>query len=314
MMPNSKPHFSVMQQVVIDAILPRSGGVYVDGTLGAGGHTEAILSTSVPDGKVIAFEIDPQAIQIATERLQSFSGRLKIIRDSYCSLPNYLAEEEPVDGILLDLGVSSMQIDNPERGFSFQKEGPLDMRFNPNQPISAYEIVNQYPEEELARILYVYGEERKSRQIAARICFIRKNKPIRTTTELASIIAEAIKQPHQKIHPATKSFQAIRIAVNGELDAIEQVLPMAVNYLKPGGRLAVISFHSLEDRIVKHFFQSESRNCICPPSQPVCTCGHTASIKVITQHPQTANQDEIENNIRSRSAKLRVAEKIGVNG
>lgn len=311
MIPEENPHYSVMLQVVMNALQPRPGNTYVDGTLGAGGHTESILSASSPDGKVIAFEIDPQAIQIATERLKSFSDRLKIIHDSYSSLSSYLDKDKPVDGILLDLGVSSMQIDNPERGFSFQKEGPLDMRFNPDQSISAYQIINDYPEEELARILYIYGEERKSRQIAAKICSIRKNKPIQTTTELAAIIADAIKQPRQKIHPATKSFQAIRIAVNGELDAIEKVLPMAVSYLKPGGRLAVISFHSLEDRIIKHFFQSESRNCICPPNQPICTCKHTASIKIITQHPQIANTAEIETNIRSRSAKLRVAEKIG---
>ncbi len=308
---NTFPHQSVLQNAVLDALNPGPGKIFLDGTLGAGGHTEAILHASAPDGKVIAFDLDPAAIKIAEKRLASFGSRVLIIQDSYASLSAHIKKEEKFDGLLLDLGVSSMQIDNAERGFSFLKEGPLDMRFSPKQSISAFDVVNTYPEEELARILWTYGEERKSRQIAALICSERKKKLIQTTTELAGIIVSAGKGYREKIHPATRSFQAIRIAVNGELDALESVLPAAVDHLKIEGRLAVISFHSLEDRIVKHFMQTESRNCICPPHQPVCTCGHKARLKMIVRHAQTADAAEIDFNARARSAKLRVAERIG---
>ncbi|MHC1771357.1 MAG: 16S rRNA (cytosine(1402)-N(4))-methyltransferase RsmH [Flexilinea sp.] len=308
---NTFPHQSVMQNAVLEVLNPGPGKIFLDGTLGAGGHTEAILHATAPDGKVIAFDLDPEAIKIAEKRLAPFGNRILIIQDSYASLSAHLKNEDKFDGFLLDLGVSSMQIDNAERGFSFMREGPLDMRFGPKQLTSAYDIVNGYPEEELARILWIYGEERKSRQIAARICSERKKKPVQTTTELAGIIVSAGKGYREKIHPATRSFQAIRIAVNGELDALETVLPVAVDHLKIGGRLAVISFHSLEDRIVKHFMQAESRNCICPPHQPVCTCGHIARLKIVAHHALTADDAEIDANTRARSAKLRVAERIG---
>ncbi len=295
----------------MEVLNPAPGKIFVDGTLGAGGHTEGLLQASAPDGIVIAFEVDPQAIEIAAERLRPFGDRLRIVPDSYASLSKHLLPGQAIDGALLDLGVSSMQIDRAERGFSFLKEGPLDMRFNPAQPLSAENIVNDNSEEEIARILWLYGEERKSRRIAAAIVTARKEKPIRTTVELAEIIAKAVKGNRKKIHPATRSFQAIRVAVNGELAALEAFLPQAVAALKTGGRLAVISFHSLEDRIVKQFMQTESKDCICPPQQLVCTCGHKASIKIITRHIRIAEAGEIETNPRSRSAKLRVAEKIG---
>ncbi len=309
---NAYPHQSVMQQAVLEALNPAPGKVFVDGTLGAGGHTEAILKATAPDGSVIAFDVDPQAIAIAAQRLEPFGSRVRIIRDSYASLANHIPPSEKIDGVLLDLGISSMQIDRAERGFSFSQDGPLDMRFNPAQPLSAYDIVNDNSAEALAQILWTYGEERKSRQIAAAIVAEREKKPIRTTGELAGIIAKTVKGNREKIHPATRSFQAIRIAVNNELEALETVLPQAVAALKLGGRLAVISFHSLEDRIVKHFIQTESRDCLCPPQQPVCTCGHKASIKSISRHVQIAGAAEVETNVRARSAKLRVAEKIGV--
>jgi 16S rRNA (cytosine1402-N4)-methyltransferase len=214
---------------------------------------------------------------------------------------------DQVDGIVNDLGVSSMQIDAPERGFSFLKDGPLDMRFDPTQGTSAADLVNTLPEEDLADILFRYGEERLSRRIARAIV---ANRPFQTTLELAGLIEKAAGRGSGKIHPATRSFQALRISVNGELSSLEAFLPQAIDALKPGGRLAVISFHSLEDRIVKKFFRKESSDCICPPEQPVCTCGHKATIVEITRHPLTASEEEITANPRSRSARLRVAEKL----
>jgi 16S rRNA (cytosine1402-N4)-methyltransferase len=216
-----------------------------------------------------------------------------------------------VDGIVIDLGVSSMQIDSPERGFSFLKDGPLDMRFDPTQPTSAADLVNTLSEEDLADIFFLYGEERFSRRIARAII---ANRPFHTTLELAGLIEKTVRRSSGKIHPATRSFQALRIAVNGELQSLENFLPQAVTALKPGGRLAVISFHSLEDRIVKQFFRKESSDCICPPDQLVCTCGHKASIIEITRHPLTADEEEIAANPRARSARLRVAEKIALTG
>jgi len=218
-----------------------------------------------------------------------------------------------VDGIVIDFGVSSMQLDQPDRGFSFKEDGPLDMRFNPNQGQSAADLVNTLDEEELSRIIWEYGEERHSRRIASAICAVRTRQPILTTRQLAELIVETVGFHREKgrsaIHPATRSFQAIRIAVNAELSAVAQVLPLAVSALNPGGRLAVISFHSLEDRLVKDYFQLESHDCICPPEQPVCTCKHVASITRITKKPIIASEAEIQQNPRARSAKLRVVQK-----
>ena len=302
-------HIPVMLEACMRLMDPQPGGQYADGTLGAGGHSEAILKASSPDGQLISFDLDPAAIAIARERLEPYGDRVRIIQDSYVNLGRY-AEENSLDGFIVDLGVSSMQLDRQDRGFSFLQDGPLDMRFSPEQPLTAADLVNQLPEEELARILWLYGEERKSRQIAAMICAERERNKIVTTAQLRDVILSAAGNSREKIHPATRSFQAIRIAVNGELDAVEAVLPAAVKAMKPGGRLLVISFHSLEDRIVKNYFKTESKDCLCPPEQPVCTCGHKAVLRELTRHPVTADDEEIKLNPRARSAKLRAAVKI----
>ena len=301
-------HIPVMLEACMNLMEPHAGGLYADGTLGAGGHSEGILQASAPDGQLLAFDLDPVAIEIARERLEPFGNRVKIIRDSYVNLEKYTAENS-LDGFIVDLGVSSMQLDQRERGFSFLQDGPLDMRFSPEQSLTAADIVNEWPEEEIARILWEYGEERKSRRIAAMICASRERERIETTAQLREVIENAVGFGHEKINPATRSFQAIRIAVNEELSAVEAVLPAALKALKPGGRLLAISFHSLEDRIVKNFFRTESRDCLCPPEQLVCTCGHKASLKELTRHPIIADEEEIRLNPRSRSAKLRAAVK-----
>ncbi len=288
---------------------PVCGGTYADGTLGAGGHSEAILKASAPDGTLIAFDLDPVAVEIAQKRLEPFGDRVRIVQDSYTRIGSYVPDNS-LDGFIVDLGVSSMQLDREERGFSFLQDGPLDMRFSPQQALTAADIVNTWSCEDLERILSEYGEERKSRRIAAAICAERKKCRIETTAHLRDIIADAAGFGREKIHPATRSFQAIRIAVNEELKAVAEVLPAALRALKPGGRLLAISFHSLEDRIVKNFFKTESRGCLCPPEQPVCTCGHKASLRELTRHPITADEAEIRSNPRSRSAKLRAAVKL----
>ena len=253
---------------------------------------------------------DPQALELADQRLRSFKDRVTLVHTSYIHLADEIDRLEwpPVQGILFDLGLSSMQLDTVARGFSFMAEGPLDMRFDPGQKQSAADLVNLLPEKELADLIWRYGEERYSRRIAAAICQAR---PLSTTTELADVIRKAVGGQREHIHPATRTFQAIRIAVNEELKAVEQALPLAVSALAPGGRLAVISFHSMEDRLVKQFFRLESRDCICPPEQPVCTCGHKASIHEVNRKPIQPGENEIQDNPRARSARLRVAEKLG---
>ena len=302
-------HIPVLFESCMRLMDPQPCGFYADGTLGAGGHSEGILKASAPDGKLIAFDLDPVAIKIAQERLKPYGSRVRIIQDSYVNLGLY-AEDNSLDGFIVDLGVSSMQLDREDRGFSFLQDGPLDMRFSPAQTVSAADIVNDWPEEELSRILWEYGEERKSRRIAAMICAERNAARIETTGQLRDIIQSAVGYGREKIHPATRSFQAIRIAVNEELKSVESVLPAAVNALKPGGRLLVISFHSLEDRIVKNFIRTESRDCLCPPEQLVCTCGHKAILRELTRHPVIADEDEIRINPRARSARLRAAVKL----
>ncbi len=301
------PHLPVLYNAIITALRPKSTGRYIDGTLGAGGHSAGILTESTPAGEVLAFDLDPQALAIAREKLSGFGKRAHIVQASYTTMKAEAAKLgwEAVDGILLDFGVSSMQLDTPERGFSFIHDGPLDMRFTSQASLSAADLVNSTPEAELADIIFRYGEERLSRQIAR---VIVNNRPISTTKELADLILKHIGKK-ERIHPATRTFQALRIAVNGELEAVETVLPLAVSLLRAGGRLAVISFHSLEDRIVKEYFRRESRDCICPPRQPVCTCGHKASIIEVNRKPIEASEEEIQANPRARSAKLRVAEK-----
>lgn len=302
-------HLSVLYKETLEAIAPQPGGRYVDGTLGAGGHAWGLLEGSHPDGQLLGLDVDPAALALATQRLAPFGERAHIRQGSYADLAQHLAALGwgAVDGILLDLGASSMQFDQAERGFSFQKEGPLDMRFNPAAGRSAADLVNTLPEGELADLLYEYGEERQSRRVAKAIVAAR---PLHTSTELAAVVAKALGGKRTGVHPATRSFQALRIAVNAELDAVAQVLPQAVAALKPGGRLAVISFHSLEDRLVKQYFRQESRDCICPPGQPVCTCGHTASLRELTRKPVQPGEQEIQANPRSRSARLRVVVRL----
>jgi len=304
----SLPHRSVLYQPIIHALRPCSPGYYVDGTLGAGGHAWGILQASAPEGRLLGLDLDPHALEIARQRLSSFAERVVIRQASYTTLKAQLKELgwPAVQGIILDLGVSSMQLDQAERGFSFQQEGPLDMRFSPEQKTTAADLVNRLPEAQLADIIWRYGEEQLSRRIAKAILLAR---PLQTTLQLAEVIRKAV-GGRGRLHPATLTFQALRIAVNTELQSIEMVLPQAMEVLTSGGRLAIISFHSLEDRLVKQTFRRESRDCICPPEQPVCTCGHKASIVEINRHPITAGEAEIQENPRARSARLRVAEKL----
>jgi 16S rRNA (cytosine1402-N4)-methyltransferase len=303
-------HQSVLYKDIIHALQPRSEGKYVDGTVGAGGHAHGILETSSPNGQLLGFDVDPHALEIARERLTPFGQRAILVQASYTTLSEQLSRRrwDAVDGIVLDFGVSSMQLDTPERGFSFREDAPLDMRFDPTQTnsLTAADLVNTLTENELADLIFRYGEERHSRRVARAIVRMR---PLRTTGQLASVIQKAIRGGDH-LHPATRTFQALRIAVNGELKAVEAVLPQAVKALVSGGRLAVISFHSLEDRIVKGFFRLESRDCICPPRQPVCVCGHKASIREITRKPVQPGGEEIESNPRARSARLRVVERL----
>jgi 16S rRNA (cytosine1402-N4)-methyltransferase len=301
-------HQPVLYQQIIHALRPKSTGRYVDGTLGAGGHAAGLLALSEPGGQLLGLEVDPQALELARKNLAPFGERATLMRASYTSLTSQLANIgwNSVDGILLDLGASSIQFDTPQRGFSFLADGPLDMRFDPSNLLTAAEIVNTWPEDELVDVFFRYGEEPSSRKIARAIMQAR---PLSGTRQLASLIEKTVGR-HSSHHPATLTFQALRIAVNGELEAVEKVLPMAVQALSRGGRLAVISFHSLEDRIVKEFFRLESKDCICPPRQPVCTCGHKASILEITRRPIIPTEEELIHNSRARSAKLRVAEKL----
>ena len=302
-------HLPVLYNEIIHAMQPHREGLYIDGTLGAGGHAWGILQASSPDGRLLGLDVDPQALSLAREKLAEFSERAVLVRASYSSLLKQMASLEwrRVDGILLDLGLSSMQLDTQARGFSFQTEAPLDMRFDPDGKTRATDLVNYMDEIELADLLFRYGEERRSRQVARAIV---KARPIQTTTQLAQVVARVTRGGKSGIHPATRTFQALRIAVNSELEALEQVLPQTLEALTPGGRLAVISFHSLEDRMVKQFMRKESKDCICPPRQPVCTCGHKATLRELTNKPVRPQDDEIKNNPRSRSSRLRVAERI----
>ena len=311
-------HIPVLFDDVMELLQPRSGGRYIDGTLGGGGHTAGILEASAPDGQVLAFDLDPEAIAFARQRLESLgnghdSDRVAYVHASYAEMGRVAPEHnfENVDGILLDLGLSSRQLEEADRGFSFMREGPLDMRFDPTQETTAAELVNNLPVESLAGLFWRYGEERNSRRYARAIV---DNRPIDTTTELAAIIEKEAPGwvRRKRIHPATQVFQALRIAVNRELESLETGLEAAVDLLKPGGRVAVISFHSLEDRFVKNYFRDLTKDCICPPRQPICTCDVEPVLRLVTRKPVMADEDEIEENPRSRSARLRVAEKLDV--
>ncbi len=308
---SNPPHRSVLYHEIILALQPRSPGRYIDATVGAGGHAWGILNAASPEGRLLGLDVDPQALSLASQRLAEFGDRAILVQASYTTLLEQIhhLDWNTVEGIVIDLGVSSMQLDTAERGFSFQSQGPLDMRFDPTQPLQAEDLVNQWSERDLADILWRYGEEQQSRRIARAIVQAR---PLHTTRELAELIAQSIGGRRGHIHPATRTFQALRIAVNQELQALETFLPKAVEALAPGGRLAVISFHSLEDRIVKQYFRRESRDCICPPEQPVCTCGHIASLKEVNRRPIQPDEEEMQSNPRARSAKLRVIEKAEV--
>jgi 16S rRNA (cytosine1402-N4)-methyltransferase len=303
-------HAPVLIEETVQHLAVQAGGRYVDCTVGAGGHSRAILEAAAPGGLLLGLDADPKALAIAAETLGPYADSARLVEANFrdlgrvCSQNNFV----PVHGVLFDLGMSSMQLAG-ERGFSFQTEAPLDMRFSPDQALTADDIVNRYDEADLAGVIWRYGEEPASRRIAR---VIVRERPINTTIQLAAAVSRAVARPRNRIHPATKTFQALRIAVNDELGALEDALTQARDVLGPGGRLAVISFHSLEDRIVKQFFQRESKDCICPPERPACTCGHHASLRLITRRTVTAGPDEVAANPRSRSARLRVAEKLPV--
>jgi len=306
---SDSPHQPVLYKEIIHALQPHHGGRYVDGTLGAGGHARGILEASVPDGQLLGLDVDPQALALARKILAPYERRIHLVQASYTSLSDQLAQLgwDEVDGIVLDLGASSMQFDTPERGFSFAHDAPLDMRFGPSMLKTAADLVNESSERELADLLYRYGEERESRKIARAIV---KARPLHTTRELAAVIEAVSPRRGDRIHPATRTFQALRIAVNEELASIEAVLPQTVTSLKSGGRLAVISFHSLEDRIVKDFFREQSKDLINPPYEQIYKEERKATLKEVNRKPITPSDEEIKSNPRARSAKLRIVEKL----
>ncbi len=303
-------HIPVLFQAVLDGLQVRPGGRYIDATVGGGGHAAGILASSSPDGCLLGLDRDPAAVETAHARLTPYAGRVVLVCSSFGRLAEIARARDfvPADGVLFDLGLSSLQLADPTRGFAFRTDGPLDMRFDPTTggPTAA-DLVNELPAEELAALLYRYGEERQARRIVEAIVAAH---PLHTTKELAAVV-EGVVGRRGRIHPATRTFQALRIAVNDELAALEAALPRAVEVLAPGGRLAVISFHSLEDRLVKRFMRRESRDCICSPEVPVCTCNHKATLGLVTRKPVRPTADEIAANPRSRSARLRVAERMG---
>jgi 16S rRNA (cytosine1402-N4)-methyltransferase len=302
------PHQPVLYHEIIHALQPKNEGRYVDGTLGAGGHARGILEACAPDGRLLGLDVDPQALALARETLAPYGERIRLRQASYDSLTETLHEIgwSEVDGILLDLGLSSMQLDSPERGFSFQKDAPLDMRFDPDSPTTAADLVNTLPQDELADLIFRYGEEHASRRIAQAIV---KARPLQTTRQLAAVI-ESVLPRRSRVHPATQTFQALRIAVNDELERVENVLPQAVAALKAGGRLAVISFHSLEDRIVKEYFRRESKDLVNPPYERIYEVEKKATLKEINRKVIIPGEAEVKANPRARSAKLRIAEKL----
>jgi 16S rRNA (cytosine1402-N4)-methyltransferase len=302
-------HKPVLYQAVLALLQPKSGGRYIDGTIGGGGHAAGILTASEPEGRLLGLDRDPEAIAFARQQLAQFGERVVLVNASFGDLATIAPEYDftSVDGILLDLGLSSRQLAEAQRGFSFLNEGPLDMRFDTRKGLTAADLVNNLDAEALADIFWRYGEEQQSRRIAR---LIVANRPLSTTAELAGLIAGGTRSGNKRgryRHPATKVFQALRIAVNDELGEVEKGLTAAVSLLIPGGRLAVISFHSLEDRLVKQFFRQMSRDCTCPPEQPICTCGSKATLKLVMRKAIQATTEEVAENPRSRSARLRVA-------
>ena len=301
-------HKPVLVRESIEGLQVRRDGWYIDCTIGTGGHAEAILERCVPGGHLLGIDADLEAIRTVAERLKHYDGSLILVQDNFRYLEDICNRfgSRPVHGILFDLGMSTLQLEDRNRGFSFQYDAPLDMRFSPEQELTAADIVNTFPEEALAEVLQRYGEERMGRQIARQIV---QSRPIRSTGELVRVVERVIRVRH-KIHAATRTFQALRIAVNKELESLELALKQAVHILDLGGRLVVISFHSLEDRLVKGFLRREAQGCLCPPGTAVCVCGHSPMLKLITKKVIRPSADEVRANPRSRSARLRVAERI----
>ena len=306
-------HISVLLEECLEGLAIKPDGIYVDGTLGGAGHSSQIAKR-LTTGRLIGIDRDPIALKAAGERLKPFGDRVTLVHSNFCEISNVLDDLgiDKVDGILLDLGVSSPQLDDGERGFSYMVDAPLDMRMNNGDALTAEQIVNTWSYEELRRILFDYGEERYAPQIASAICRRRESAPIKTTLELVDVIRSAMPASalREKQHPAKRSFQAIRIAVNDELGAVRKVMDAAIPRLSSGGRLAIITFHSLEDRIVKNGMADAAKGCTCPPQIPICVCGNKPQVKIITRKPITAGDKELADNPRSRSAKLRVCEKI----
>lgn len=306
-------HISVLLNECIDNLNITPDGIYVDGTMGGGGHSLEIAKR-LTTGRLICIDQDPNAHEAAGKRLAEYKDRITFVRDNFGNIANILDSLgiEKIDGMLLDIGVSSHQLDEAERGFSYQQDAPLDMRMNPDRPFSAYDVVNDYDEDELDRVIFTYGEEHWARRIAQFIVKERENKPIETTGELVDIIKKAVPKGARKDgpHPAKRTFQAIRIEVNGELEVLQRAIDDVAARLAVGGRLCIITFHSLEDRIVKEAFRKQENPCICPPQFPVCVCGKKPLGRVITRKPILPSKEELEENPRSRSAKLRVLEGV----
>lgn len=305
-------HVPVLFAETIESLNPRDGDRYVDCTVGAGGHAARLLGAAGPRARLLGIDADPDDLAVARAALARFGDRVELVQGNFANLARLVAEAgfQPADGVYFDLGVSSMQLDRPGRGFSFQREAPLDMRFDPGQPLSAADLVNEAPESELRKMLYELGNERRAPAITRAIVRQREKRRIETSTELAEVIVHAVGPRSEGVHSATKTFQALRIAVNRELENLKAALPQAVDVLARSGRLAVISFHSLEDRIVKEFMRREASSCICPPGLPVCVCGKQATVKLVSRRPIVPGPEEVAANPRARSAKLRVVEKI----
>ena len=302
-------HIPVMVPEILKYLEVSSGGRYIDCTLGEGGHTKSLLEASNPGGEVLGIDADHEAIEVSKNRLEEYGERFIYDNSNFKNIKKIAMKSKfvPCHGILFDLGVSSLQLDKESRGFSFRRKAPLDMRFSINQTLTAQDVLNTFSESEISDILYQYGEERQSRKIAK---LIIENRPLSNADELSDLIKKNIRQTNYKINPSTKTFQALRIYINEELNSLSQALEQSLEILGVGGRMAVISYHSLEDRIVKNFFKKESKYCICPPNIPECDCEHFPKLKIVTKKPVSPSQSEIDANKRSRSAKLRVVERI----
>ncbi len=310
-MENKFSHYSVLLNECIDGLNIRPNGLYVDCTAGGGGHSYEIAKRLTDGGHLIAIDQDADAIRAASERLSPFSNRVTFVQNNFSEIKSILAGQK-IDGALIDLGVSSYQLDTPERGFSYLNDAPLDMRMNTEQSFSAYQVINNYSESELMRILFDYGEEKFARRIAQNILRQREIAPIETTLQLANLVKQSIPKSNKDSgHPAKRTFQAVRIEVNNELGIIENTLKDLVSSLNEGGRIAVITFHSLEDRIVKQTFATMAKGCICPPQYPICVCNHKPQLSLVSRKPILPTEKELEENSRSHSAKLRIGEKIG---